>query len=44
MIYTATKMFPFHMAQLRKATVAWMVIPFEVSLTFWDTWAAVYRP
>lgn len=44
MMYMQSKLFPWHMAQVRLAMVAWMTLPFEVSESFWTTWSSVMFP
>lgn len=39
-----SKLFPWRMAQMRHAVVAWMTLPFKVSESFWTTWSAVMFP
>jgi len=43
-MYMQSKLFPWHMAQVRHAAIAWMALPFEVSEAFWATWSAVMFP
>ena len=44
MMYMQSKLFPWHMAQVCRAAVAWMTLPFEVSESFWTTWSSVMFP
>ena len=44
MMYMQSKLFPRHMAQVRRAAVAWMTLPFRVSEAFWTTWSSVMFP
>lgn len=44
MMHMQSKLFPWHMAQVRRAAVAWMTLPFGVSESFWTTWSSVMFP
>lgn len=44
MLYVQTKMFPWHMALLRREIMALALVPAVFTLTYFETWAAVYAP
>jgi len=44
MMYMQSKLFPWYMAQFRRAVVAWMTLPFEVSESFWTVWSVTMYP
>ena len=37
------KLTPWHIAVMRRAVMAWVIIPYDVVETYWKTWHDVYR-